>query len=91
MTETTTEYLNRRRKEVLDQADAIARQFFDGTEQEIPDLEFETPRCPICDLHTDYDDGLFVCDICGVTWPNSGYGKDAEKIDGHPMHEGRTR
>lgn len=85
MAESTMEWLARRRQERLEQAQADARRFFDGTEQEIPNLEFETPVCPICDLHTEFDGEIFVCDVCGVTWSMNGY--DGEKIEDHPMRE----
>lgn len=86
----TMQWLDRRREERLEQARADARRFFDGTEQEIPDLVFETPVCPICDLHTVFDE-VFICEVCGVTWPSNGYGHQAEKIDGHPVHSGSQK
>ena len=36
-----------------------------------PELEFETPPCPICQKPTEYNDG-FDCVHCGASWTKDG-------------------
>lgn len=79
ITASNREWLERRRARIVEAATADARRWFaeHGTET-IPDLEFDTPPCSICGEHTDYDDGTFWCDICGVRWEQSGRHGEAE-------------
>lgn len=58
------------------------RQEYFGHHKDIPDLEFNTPDCPICWLNTEYDDGWFTCYGCDVSWHQNGSGKDAMRADG---------
>ena len=51
--------------------------FTANDEQNLPDLEFLTPNCPMCGLPTEFDDGSFTCQGCCTTWPPSGYGHEA--------------
>lgn len=46
---------------------------------DIPDLEFDTPKCPACRLHTECDGDGFYCDGCAVWWPMNGYGHQARR------------
>ncbi len=45
----------------------------------IPDLDFWTPDCPVCDRSTDFDSDQFVCSECRIAWPRNGYGSQAER------------
>jgi hypothetical protein len=58
--------------------------------EDIPDLDFCPPDCPICWLMTEYEDGYFTCWGCDVSWPNNGYGHQACHADGTkfaPTHQ----
>jgi len=68
----------RRRQEVAEQM----RTEWRADHEDIPDLEFCPPDCPICGLETDYEDGYFTCDGCDVAWPENGYGHQACHADG---------
>lgn len=59
-------------------AKRLSEAHFAETEA-IPDLEFLTPDCPVCSESTEVDDGWFLCMVCEVTWPSSGYGHEAER------------
>lgn len=79
-------WAEKRQAEIEDAARADARRWFaDNGTDSIPDLEFDTPRCSICDEHTSVEDDIFWCDICGVRWALSGRFGEAEPD--HPMRE----
>lgn len=40
--------------------------------EEIPDLEFLAPPCPVCSGYTDHEDGAFYCERCELRWTRSG-------------------
>lgn len=40
----------------------------------VPDIEFETPPCPICSLGLDSDGDAFVCYPCRASWDMNGTG-----------------
>lgn len=63
------------------------RDEFFAERRDIPDLEFQTPECPICGLSTDYDDGGFTCSGCEMTWPRNGYGHHAIDWSGERAFE----
>lgn len=60
---------------------AERRAEFFAEETGIPDLEFLTPECSVCEYPTSYDDGSFYCEECNITWPRSGYGHEAIRDD----------
>jgi hypothetical protein len=65
-----------------------------------PPLELLTPLCSVCTEHTTHETDVgFVCQDCGITWPETGVGSydgewnapDAERcdaIDGRFMLKG---
>lgn len=65
-----------------------AKWFEEHGRDNIPELEFDTPLCPICLQHTDCEDGeVFDCSMCGVTWHGT---RPGEVMPDHPLHEGVT-
>ena len=72
---------NEREQRLRKAAEEMSAEHFAQLDATIPDLEFNTPDCPICLTATDFDDGVFVCDVCCISWPRSGYGRDAERYE----------
>ena len=66
----------RRRRQASEEMSA---EHFSQPDATIPDLD--TPDCPICLHNTEFDDGVFVCDVCHITWPQNGYGHQAERYE----------
>lgn len=87
--EDTMEWLRQRQRERLEQArEDAARWFAEFGTDAIPDLEFETPVCPVCDLYTDFEDGRFECENCGLHWSHRG--EHGEIEPDHPLHATRS-
>lgn len=59
--------------------EALSEIHWSDPDASIPDLEFLTPECPICTTPTEYDDGVYTCPVCIVTWPRNGYGHQATR------------
>jgi hypothetical protein len=78
----TTEKLIQDWQQRRDKAAAQRRTEWRADHTDIPDLEFRTPDCPICDLETEYEDGYFTCWPCDVSWLDNGYGHQASHADG---------
>ena len=38
----------------------------------VPDIDFQPPSCPICDLDLEYDGDRFNCTRCGALWGKNG-------------------
>jgi hypothetical protein len=80
MSDTAT-WMRERERRLRKAAEEMSAEHFGQPDATIPDLEFSTPDCPICLQATDFDDGVFVCDVCHIGWPRSGYGRDAERYE----------
>lgn len=73
-------YDKRRRERAVSDAE---EWFAENGREAIPDLEFETPDCPVCYLPTESDPDSFLCDVCGLTWDRNGTG--GESINDHTV------
>lgn len=38
----------------------------------VPDITFETPPCPLCGIHLEFDGDAFTCHACGAHWGRGG-------------------
>lgn len=79
-------WLAERQRDRIKGAERLSAAWFADRDEDVreilPSLEFNTPDCPVCLESTMFDDDVFICEVCGIVWPRSGYGQDAE------IHEG---
>lgn len=53
-------------------------------EAEIPPLEAPCPVCTVCLNETYWEDGYFVCEHCGLCWPDRFGGDRGSRLNDEP-------